>query len=105
MTAYPGRRKVGRIKGHPFENRKHIVGIKLAPTDREIILAQLFRCLGKYDPRAIPRIISKRTGITERAIDYVLQQTCLEFREWSREIRSGLARAEEAAAAAWKRSA
>jgi hypothetical protein len=89
--------------GHASENRQHRVGIAVSEADRETILQQLFRCLGKYDPRAIPRIIAKRTGITEQAVDYVLQQTCREFQIWRHEIELALARANEAATAVWQR--
>lgn len=99
------KKPAGRTLGKPVETKRDWIGIRLHEKDREIILQQLFRCMGKYDPRAIPRIISKRTGITEQAVDFVIQGTCREFEEWRREIRQAIARADEAGAAAWKRTA
>ena len=83
--------------------RLNKVGIAISEQDRDAVKSQLFRLMGKYDPRAIPRIISKRTGITEQAVDWTIQQTCQEYRTYRHEIEVALARADEAAAAVWNK--
>lgn len=98
-------KKMGRTRGQASESRTFKSGNWVTEKDRDVVKLHLFRLSGKYDPRAIPRIISKRTGMTEQAVDQILQALVREYEDWSREIRSAIVRADESVARSWKAGA
>ncbi len=99
-----------RRTGPSVDYTPDIFGNWLTPEFIAEVEAQYDRLTYRRDPRKIVREIAKRTGATEEAIAHILligklRQYRAESREFRRRISEAVARADEAGAAAWRKTA
>jgi hypothetical protein len=111
--------KVPRVSAQSFESIKQVSCVFEAPAQREKIIDKLVRLIEakdrknpnrpKYAPKAIFRLASQHLGVPEDDVVHVAEKYIVESLRWRRFVRVDLAqvvtRADEAAAATWRRSA